>query len=54
MKSIKNLLEKKYEIWSWYEIYLRLFRLLKTDEQKKQLNESWQRLKNGLEKLYSE
>lgn len=53
MKSIKDLLEKKYELAKWYEIYLRLFRLIKTDEQKKQLNESWQRIKSGLDKLYS-
>jgi len=52
MKSIKDLLEKKMELLGWYECYLRLFRLLKTDEQKKQLNESWGRIKIGLEKLY--
>ena len=50
---MKNILEKKQELLGWYEIYLRLFRLIKTDEQKKQLNESWGRIKTGLEKLYS-
>ena len=49
---MKNLLEKKLELLGWYKIYLRLFRLIKTNEQKKQLNESWERIKSGLEKLY--
>ena len=49
----KDLLEKKFELLGWYEIYLRLFRLLKIDKDKKQLNESWQRIKGGLEKLYN-
>lgn len=52
MKSILENIEKKIEIWGWYEIYLRLFKLLKKDDDKKQLNEAWGRIKKGLEKLY--
>ena len=52
MIHIKNLLEGKRELLGWYEIYLRLFRLLKKNEEKIKLNEMWQRMKSGINKLY--
>lgn len=52
-----NDLEFKKELLEWENIYLRLkslARLTENQEEKfKQLDESWERLKDGLKKLYS-